>query len=118
MLKVPSSEEDEDPEDRPPLLAERKEKDGATVRDFQSLVGSLLWIARRSRPDIAYAVHRATRQSHAPRVADWNLAKRIARYLKGTRDLKLSVKHDEGEHGVARLASYSDADYAGDKDGR
>ncbi|POM69431.1 Transposon Polyprotein Reverse transcriptase [Phytophthora palmivora] len=32
--------------------------------------------------DVAYAVHKATRQTHAPTKADWVLAKRIARYLK------------------------------------
>lgn len=36
-----------------------------TVQTFQSLVGSLLWIARCTRPDIAFAVHRAARHSHA-----------------------------------------------------
>jgi hypothetical protein len=44
-----------------------------TVRSFQSLVGSLLWIARCTRPDIAFAVHRATRRAHAPRYETTNL---------------------------------------------
>uniref|UniRef100_A0AAV1U5R0 Retroviral polymerase SH3-like domain-containing protein n=1 Tax=Peronospora matthiolae TaxID=2874970 RepID=A0AAV1U5R0_9STRA len=43
-----------------------------TVRAFQSLV--------------------ATRQTHASHVLDWSLAKRIARYLKGTATLKLTMK--------------------------
>ena len=37
-----------------------------TTKSFQSLIGSLLWIARCSRPDILFAVHRATRRIHAP----------------------------------------------------
>ncbi|CAH0478638.1 unnamed protein product [Peronospora belbahrii] len=37
------------------------------VRTLQLLVGSLLWVARCTRPDIAFAVHKATRQTHAPR---------------------------------------------------
>ncbi|KAE9238201.1 hypothetical protein PF005_g327 [Phytophthora fragariae] len=60
-----------------------------TVQTFQSLVGSLLWIARCTRPYIAYAVHRVTRRTHEPRVSDWRLAKKIARYLKGTVDTKV-----------------------------
>ncbi|OWZ24742.1 Yokozuna [Phytophthora megakarya] len=32
---------------------------------FQSLVGSLLWLVRCARPDIAFAVHRVTRHAHA-----------------------------------------------------
>ncbi|KAE8996368.1 hypothetical protein PF011_g15938 [Phytophthora fragariae] len=70
-----------------------------TVQTFQSLVGSLLWISSCTRPDISFAVHRATRNSHAPREADWRLAKRIAKYLKGTK-------------------SINDADYAADKTDR
>ena len=42
-----------------------------TIATFQSLIGSLLWIARCTRPDIAFAVHRASRRSHAPRECDW-----------------------------------------------
>ena len=38
------------------------------IRAFQSLVGSLLWVARCTRPDIAFAVLKVTRQTHAPRI--------------------------------------------------
>ena len=55
-----------------------------TVKIFQSLVGRLLWVARCTRPDIAFSVQTATSQTHQPIVRDWNLAKRILRYLKGT----------------------------------
>lgn len=46
-----------------------------TIKDFQSLVGSLLWVARCMRPNIAFAVHKATRQTHKARSADWRMAK-------------------------------------------
>ena len=49
------------------LLESTNTGGGATINSFQSLVGSLLWVARCSRPDIAFAVHKATRQTHAPR---------------------------------------------------
>ena len=39
---------------------------GATINAFQPLVGILLWVARWSRPDIAFAGHKANRQAHAP----------------------------------------------------
>ncbi|OWY96906.1 putative mitochondrial protein [Phytophthora megakarya] len=89
-----------------------------TVTTFQSLVGSLLWIARCTRPDIAFAVHKATRRTHAPTVADWKLAKRVLRYLAGTKSLKLRM---DGGKSVARpldVVGYSDADYAADKTDR
>ncbi|GMF38959.1 unnamed protein product [Phytophthora fragariaefolia] len=80
--------------------------------------GSLLWDAWCTRPDIAFAVHRVTRRSHAPREADWRRAKRIARYLKGTIDLKLRLEGARAtpiEAGV-RIEGYSDADYAADRE--
>ena len=62
-----------------------------SVKAFQSLVGNLLWIARYTRPDISFTVHRATRQTHNPSMKDWKMAKRIARYPKGTKMLKLFI---------------------------
>eukprot|EP00644_Phytophthora_capsici_P019544 jgi/Phyca11/133580/e_gw1.570.9.1 len=38
---------------------------GWTVTTFQSLVGSLMWLARCTRPDIAFAVHKASRKRTA-----------------------------------------------------
>ncbi|POM64836.1 Integrase catalytic core protein [Phytophthora palmivora] len=86
-----------------------------TVRTFQSIVGSLLWMARCTRPDIAFAVHKATRRTHAPTVADWKLAKRVLRYLAGTKSLKLRMKEVDDKGQSLRVIGYSDADYAGDQ---
>ncbi|KAG3105800.1 hypothetical protein PI125_g13360 [Phytophthora idaei] len=91
-----------------------------TVKTCQSLVGTLLWISRCARPDISFAVHRVTRNAHAPTEADWRLAKRIAKYLKGTKELKLLMNTDEnamGDDGVL-VEAFSDADHASDKKDR
>ncbi|KAE9302954.1 hypothetical protein PF001_g13774 [Phytophthora fragariae] len=48
----------------------------ATVKRFQSLVGSLMWVSRCTRPDIAFAVHKASRRTHDTTVDDWKLTKR------------------------------------------
>ena len=73
------------------LLETTSASGGPTIKVFQALVGSLLWVARCTRPDVAFAVHKATRQTHALRLHDWKLAKRIARYLKGTAKLILTM---------------------------
>uniref|UniRef100_A0AAV1T8A3 Uncharacterized protein n=1 Tax=Peronospora matthiolae TaxID=2874970 RepID=A0AAV1T8A3_9STRA len=78
------------------LLGTTGAKTGATVRDFQSLVGSLLWIARYTRPDIAFAVHKATR----------------------TAALKIAMKPEYDGDGTMRLEAFSDAVYAADKSDR
>ena len=88
---------------------------GRTIRQFQSLVGSLLWVARCTRPDIAFTVRKVTRQTHAPRLLDRNLAKRIARYLKDTAGLKITMDPDQDRRKALRLEEFSDADFGADK---
>ena len=56
----------------------------ATIKEFQSMAGSLLWLTRCTRPDIAYVIHEITRRCHAPTLGYWKLAKRIARYVRCT----------------------------------
>ena len=89
-----------------------------TIRSFQSIVGSLLWVARCTRPDIAFAVQRATRQTHVPHVRDWKLAKRIARYLSRSKMMKLEMRANNMREKIFTLESYSDADFAADKGDR
>ncbi|OWZ15199.1 putative mitochondrial protein [Phytophthora megakarya] len=97
------------------LLPTNGGEGAATVKTFKSLVGSLLWIARCTRPDIAFAVQKATRRTHAPAVADWKLAKRVLRYLAGTKSLKLRMKGNDGVGRTLDVVGYSDADYAADR---
>ena len=55
--------------------------------DFRSLVGSLMYIACNTRPDIMYqtgALSRFMKQAHTVHVV---AAKRVLRYLRGTQDL-------------------------------
>uniref|UniRef100_A0AAV1UJL8 Uncharacterized protein n=1 Tax=Peronospora matthiolae TaxID=2874970 RepID=A0AAV1UJL8_9STRA len=97
------------------LLADTGAPGQPSVRASHSIVGSLLWVAMCTRPDIAFAVHKATRQAHEPRVHDWKLAKRIVRYLSGTRGLKISMNPAVEETAQPVIMSYSDADNAADK---
>ncbi|POM62935.1 Integrase catalytic core protein [Phytophthora palmivora] len=89
-----------------------------TVGRFQSLVGSLLWIARCTRPHISVAVHKATRKTHNPSMSDWKLAKRILRYLSGTKELRLQMKRNRGSGEAVEIVAYRDADFAADKTDR
>ena len=86
-----------------------------TVKAFQSLFGSLLWATRCTRPDVAFAVHKATRQTHAPRMHYWKLSNRITWYLNGTTALKLNMAPARTSSDALELAAFSDADFAADK---
>ena len=87
------------------------------TKDFRSIAGGLLWIARCTRPDISFAVHKMTRCTHAPRVCDWKLGKRVLRYLNGTSTLKLHMKNSTNTN-IFEFVAYSDADFAANKDDR
>ena len=66
-IATPISEHEEEDRGGEELL------DQDMSKRFRSLAGALLWVARCTRPDIAYAVHKMTRRTHAPRVQDWKL---------------------------------------------
>ena len=79
---------------------------------YQEAVGSLLYLATCTRPDISFAVGKLSRHVSAPTQAHWAAAKTVMRYLQGTRDWRII-------YGAKRpLVGYSDADYAGDVDTR
>lgn len=79
-------------------------------RKYQELVGSLLFLSTRTRPDIAVAVNLLSRHCANPKAADMKAAKRVLRYLKGTLNFFLRLKK-----GNSTLAAYCDADWAGDR---
>lgn len=80
---------------------------------YQSMVGSLLYAAMATRPDIAHAVGVVSKFNSNPTEAHLTAVKRILRYLKGTIDLALRFNDEPGS-----LIGYSDADWAGDLDDR
>lgn len=80
---------------------------------YQSMVGSLLYAAMATRPDIAHAVGVVSKFNSAPTEAHLTAVKRILRYLKGT--INLGLKYQKGSNS---LTGYSDADWAGDLDDR
>ena len=93
------------------LLDQVADRGKSSIKNFQSLVGTMLWIARCSRPEIAFGVHKATRQTHKPRLYDWKVAKRVARYLNGTRTFKLAIKNMVKDSSLFEITSFSDADF-------
>ena len=81
---------------------------------YQSMVGSLLYAAIATRPDISQAVGAASRYCSQPNEAHLTAVKRILRYLKET--VNLGLKYEKSQSGT--LTGYSDADWAGDLDDR
>ena len=61
----------------------------ADIALYQSIVGSLMWAALGTRPDIAYAVAALSRYTTNPYMTHMTAAKRVLRYLKGTSEAKI-----------------------------
>jgi len=51
---------------------------------FREAVGSLMFLAVVTRPDLTYAVNSVSRYLSNPDESHWQAVKRIFKYLKGT----------------------------------
>jgi hypothetical protein len=58
--------------------------------EYASLIGSLQYLTVATRPDIAYAVNRLAAYTANPSFDHYSAAKRVLRYLKGTRNLGIT----------------------------
>lgn len=81
---------------------------------YRQAMGSLLYLATVSRPDIAAAVGFLCRRVETPTESDWKTVKRVMRYLATTIDKKLLFS----SQGNVELKCYVDADWAGDRKDR
>ena len=63
----------------------RQQNDAPDIPMYQSMVGSLMWVAECTRPDIKFAVGRCARKMTCPTTEDMIAVKRIMRYLSKTK---------------------------------
>jgi hypothetical protein len=74
---------------------------------YRSIVGSLLYAAVATRPDITETVTRLCRAMQSPNTTDMKKAIRCIRYLKGTADLGIQYSGNSG------LLCYCDSNWGG-----
>ena len=75
---------------------------------YREAIGALNWVAVGSRPDIAFVVGQLAQFMENPVKVHWEAVKRVLRYLKGTKDVKLTY----GKSGNRGLEAFVDADGA------
>jgi hypothetical protein len=93
---------------------------------YRSLIGSLAWIARNTRPDILFAVNYFARYNNCYTTSLYNSLKRVLRYLNSTIDLVFTFKRPDDLptdpkkflSSPMEILIYSDSDWAGDPDTR
>ena len=81
---------------------------------YASIVGSLMYAQTCTRPDISFAVGMLGRYQSNPGIDHWKAAKKVLRYLQGTKDRMLTYKRSDH----LEVIGYSDSDYAGCVDSR
>ncbi|XP_031784015.1 secreted RxLR effector protein 161-like [Nasonia vitripennis] len=73
-------------------------------------IGSLLYLAGATRPDIAFAVNLLSRRQLSPTESDWKDVKKIFRYLRGTSKTGLTFRAKEDNMEAMTDASFRDCE--------
>lgn len=81
---------------------------------YASVVGSLNYVQTCTRPDINFAVGMLGRYQSNPGMDHWKAAKKVLRYLQGTKEHMLTYRRSD----QLEVIGYSDSDYAGCVDSR
>ena len=89
------------------VLQDVESVDAKLLKDYQSLIGSLLYCAVNTRPDVAFAVGLLCRAMGRPTVELYEAALRVLFYLHHHRHVGLRYEADEAE-----LAGQTDSDWA------
>ena len=76
---------------------------------YAFVVGSLIYAQVYTRPDIAIVVSVLGRYLSDPRQSHWKAAKKVLRYLQGTKNLMLTYRHTK----TLEVVGFSDSNYAG-----
>jgi hypothetical protein len=66
--------------------------DDAKAETFHRLTAKLLYLGKRARPDIQPTVSYLTTRVTQPNVSDWNKLGRAIKYLRGSKDLWLTLE--------------------------
>jgi hypothetical protein len=74
------------------------------------LIGSLLYIMLSTRLDIAFIIIKLARFISNPNNIHFTIIKRIYKYLKGTKDYRITYYKNSSQF----IYSYCNADYASD----
>jgi len=94
--------------DRAAMLTPLPPKD---VRQFQSILGDILWLQRLSKPELVFAHQHLCRITN-PTLFDYNIAIRVVHYCIGTKD---DIRWLGGSHGPI-ITSSVDSSFASHPD--
>ena len=88
------------------------EKEEMVNIPYRSAIGSLMYLATCTRPDLAAAVSELSKFNQNPGIAHWEGVKRVLRYLSGTVGEGLMYKRGA----QVEVWGYSDSGHAGERE--
>jgi hypothetical protein len=80
------------------------------IHEYQTKIGTLIWLMVSTRPDISFAVIKLAKHAKNPSDVHFQALKRVFRYLTGTKLLTISFHPSMQD---AAVCGYCDADWAG-----
>ncbi|CAI7767574.1 unnamed protein product [Closterium sp. NIES-54] len=86
----------------------------ADVKVYQSLIGSLMYAAVTTRPNMSFTVNTLAQSCVAPRRIHMRAALRAVRYMVDTADRVIRYERQGGE----QVVGYTDSDWGGETDGK
>jgi hypothetical protein len=84
---------------------------------YRALIGSLMYAARGTRPEISFAVSQLSKFNQNPGQTHWKAANTVLRYLKGSSDLGLLYRHEATQKEIC-VEIMSDSDWGQNPDDR
>ncbi|SOV03025.1 uncharacterized protein UDID_18314 [Ustilago sp. UG-2017a] len=88
--------------------------DSLAAKQYQELVGQLLWISNTARPDISFTVGTLARYMSSPTSNAWKAALHLVKYLNQTSKYKLLFGDEANKHLGQQIVTYTDANWASD----
>ena len=91
--------------------------DAAATHEYRSIIGSAMYLAGTTRPDIAYATAYLARSMQTPTDVDMQRARRLLGYIATT--LEKGIKYSRlRDPTCIKLESFIDADFARESEDR
>ena len=85
------------------------------VQQYQSLVGSLLYIARHTRPEISIHVNLLGRRTSKPSQVNLQAGLQVIRYLISTKENGLTIQKEATMEECINIQGFADASYGGER---
>jgi hypothetical protein len=95
----------------PSVTLRKNKKETRDQLRYSQVIGSLMYLASATRPDISFAVSKLSRFMSNPGIDHWHALERVMRYLNGTMSYGI---HYSGHPAV--LEGYCDANWISDVD--